>query len=79
MIRRVISETVKNFIKPFFFTTFKYNFQLIVNNFIFHQFLQYLIATNGNFVTERVLLEQHVLSTQIQDPTITNNNNNGIQ
>jgi hypothetical protein len=38
-----------------------------------------LIATNGNFVTKRVLLEQQALSTQIQDPTITNNNKNGIQ
>lgn len=37
-----------------------------------------LIATNGNFLTERVLLGQQALSTQIQDPTITNNNNNGI-
>jgi hypothetical protein len=31
-----------------------------------------LIATNGNFVTEKVLREQQALSTQIQDPTITN-------
>jgi hypothetical protein len=34
------------------------------------------IATNGNFVTERVLNEQKALSTNIQDNT---NNNNGLQ
>jgi hypothetical protein len=35
----------------------------------------HLIATDGNFVTEPVLLQQQGLS--IQDPTITNNN--GLQ
>ena len=40
-----------------------------------------LIATNGNFLTEKVLGEKKALSTKIQHPTITNNNNNnnGIQ
>ena len=34
----------------------------------------HLIATDGNFITEKILLEQQALSTQIQNPTIINNN-----
>ena len=36
----------------------------------------HLKATNGNFVTERILKEQSAVSTNIQDNT---NNNNGLQ
>jgi hypothetical protein len=36
----------------------------------------HLKATNGNFVTERILKEQKSVSTHIQDNT---NNNNGLQ
>jgi hypothetical protein len=36
----------------------------------------HLMATDGNFVTEKVLNEQKAVSTNIQDNT---NNNNGLQ
>ena len=36
----------------------------------------HLKATNGNFVTERILKEQSAVSTNIQN---NRNNNNGLQ
>jgi hypothetical protein len=36
----------------------------------------HFMATNGNFVTEKVLNEQSAVSTNIQDNT---DNNNGLQ